>query len=376
MPTPNLTQSSAVFADIQSKFTSSQWTAVLALVNSSETLKLQLTAFAGAISNGKAVPIDPGSVAAAAQFVQPANTGQSQITIGNSWYITPSQFVGVLAHEIGHYVNRFVDDTLWKQGVATGNPTEVQIACMSREGFAIANNIKISAEIQAAGGTGLVIPGQRPGDDLVAMATNQKQAYLSYGATEKEADAAINLWLSGYNGKNQPSNLANPETYAQWCLKEGARVIKKAPDTLNDYVYDPAAFDVTSTLSLDGRSTFTMAHGGTTDLTLTPNNLGRWDIAGALVLADSGAPVDNTHLDLTNNISSTGAPAWSDTDDADGTINLILADGYLTVLFTGASTDGPHNIAGAIAANGWMPGAEDLSPISFAAEILNPASSF
>src|SRR6478752_631460 len=222
MTTPNLTQASPLFSGIQRRFTTQQWTQVLALINSSETLRSQLTAYNLDIGLGRATRIELGSDAAAGKFE--TVSGTSLMTIGATWYLTPERFVGVLAHEIGHYVNRLVDGASWARSVATGDPTIVQVACMGREGFAIANSIAIAREINNAGGGTINIPGQRVGDDLVAMATNQRDAYLASGATAAAANAAVSLGLSGYNGRNSVS--LNPgDTYSQWCLREGTRAV-------------------------------------------------------------------------------------------------------------------------------------------------------
>jgi hypothetical protein len=134
MVTENILRTSVALKDVQSKFTASQWDRALLLINSSEMLKAQIRSFERDIEAMNARALAEEKTVGAASFTYAG--GISTLTLGTSWFESPEKFVGVLAHELGHYVNRQSDFSGWNKSVAGRNPKSVQRACLSREGYA------------------------------------------------------------------------------------------------------------------------------------------------------------------------------------------------------------------------------------------------
>ncbi|MBC7621069.1 MAG: hypothetical protein H7293_19145 [Candidatus Saccharibacteria bacterium] len=167
-PFPNIAKSSPIFDGIQAMFRPADWDEVLCMFNSSETFKGQIYRFEAdmTVDHAEAISIDPND--RAGSFV--VNNGKQSFAIGIDWFLTPEKFAGVLAHELGHYVNAEWDNATINYALSTRDIVNYQIALFGREGFAINNGITIAREINLATGVSIPINGQPPNVDLTAIA--------------------------------------------------------------------------------------------------------------------------------------------------------------------------------------------------------------
>ena len=262
MTTPNFTTQSPIFQNIQSQFTPAVWAIVLTQINASETLKNQLARYE---ADSTTLPIIIDAVNGAGSLK--TWEGKTYISLGTDWFQdgTPERFVAVLSHEVGHYLNTGNDNAVITWAVNSKDSANIQLACLSREGFAISNNIKIASEIKA--GTGITIPvnGQRDGEDLGAMAQAEYNNYIAAGATPREAAMAADIFVARYNGVNAPTT-APQLNYALFCFNDAQRLLQAAPSPVP---LDPGT-NYAVTLNPDGSTT--LLYGVGTRITTSPDN--------------------------------------------------------------------------------------------------------
>ncbi|MBY4904255.1 hypothetical protein K6W60_25125, partial [Burkholderia cepacia] len=222
---------------------------VIDLINKSPVLVRQLVDYSNDIVNKNVKPI----------FVDNDSSGMSWSFIGKvitfgiydgKTYdeLEPWVFVGVLSHEIGHYVYDARNEAREKQyaSVIKTDPDIAAMVCIAREGDAAYNNWRVAREIVENGGAPIAMLGDRPdyptapGYDIYNMLSKMYDANVGKmpaEALEQSMVAAAGSFIAQTNPGGTPG-----QTYYEYCMPlYGAepKRLSKAPVVDVKYALNP-----------------------------------------------------------------------------------------------------------------------------------------
>ena len=222
---------------------------VMDLINKSPILVRQLLNYSQEVLDGRAKMIAVENEPSGMTWNSSARVITFGIYDGRTYdQLEPWLFVGILSHEIGHYVYDARNEAREKQyaSLIKTDPDIAAMVCIAREGDAAYNNWRVAREIVKNGGAPIAMLGDRPdyptapGYDIYNMLSKMYDANVGKmpaEALEQSMVAAAGSFIAQTNPGGTPG-----QTYYEYCMPlYGAepKRLSKAPVVDVKYALNP-----------------------------------------------------------------------------------------------------------------------------------------